>query len=340
MAFLESTKIPKAIAKVQGSFSDAEMREGSNAASKLLFANEATAFQNIKAMKQSAKQPTEAILQKKSPITSVDNKAADHTGTVGESFVSPISFVQKSAKFAVSYKIAEDNQFGYEEQLAHRMVDAMQALRADINSYGLAQLSALKTQVAVSGGLLTWDGTNHKYTNAAGDANVAKQASRIKATARKNKYGGSIDIIGGQNLVADMLHYAAQGSANATNYGYQFSGVSLAEEESLVESGAGSGYILPSGMVGMTSWNEAVNRSGRGDVNDNEGLFTTISDPIIPGLVYDVHVKRGLADTVHGATTYQQDIVDQYEVTAFFTFSHALISVTNETPIFLFEQLA
>lgn len=342
MAFLESTEVLKAIAKAEGDFGQAEMREGSNAAAKLLFANEATAFRNLKAIKQSEKQATEAILQKKTPITLANNKLAAHTGDFGDSFTSQIAFVSKSAPFKVSYKMAELNQYGYQEQLSQRMLDAMQSIREAINGYSLSQLAALKTQVTVGNSLLTWDGVNFKYTNAAGDANVAKQASRIKATARKNKYGGNLDIIGGQQLVADMVHYAAQGTANQTNYGYQFSGLSLAEEETLDEATLGAngfGYVLPTGMVGMTSWNEPLNRRGEGQVGDNQGLFTTMVDPIIPGLTYDVHVKRGVADTVAGAKTYYQDIVDEYEMTAFYTFSHALISTADETPIFAIEQL-
>jgi len=342
MANLESTEILKAISKAEGSFGQAEMREGSNATSVLLFSNEATAFQNLKSMKKSLVQPSETILQKKTPITLANNKLAAHTGGIGDSFTDSITWVQKSAPFKVSYKLAENNQFGYQEQLNQRMLDAMQSIRAAINAYGLAQLAALKTQVSAGTGLLTWDGVNFKYTNATGADNVAKQASRIKAVARKNKYAGNLDIIAGQQLVADMTHNAAQGTANATNYGYQFGGLSLAEDETLDESTLGSGgfgYVLPSGMVGMTSWNEAINRDGRGDVNDNEGLFTTIADPIVPGLSYDVHVKRGLADTAVTGKTFYQDPVDEYEVTAIYTFSHAMISTANETPIFAFEQL-
>lgn len=341
MANLESTEIRKAIAKAEGSFASAEMREGSNAAAKLLFKNEASAFQNLKALKESVVQPTEAILQKKSLITGSATKLANHSGSVGDSFTTAIGWTQKSYKFKVSYKLAENNLFGYQEQLNQRLAEAMMSARADINAYAIAQLAAQKTQVAAAGSLLTWDGTNFKYTNATGDANVAKASSRIKATARKNKYGSSLDIIGGQQLVSDMIHYAAQGAANSTNYGYQFAGLSLAEEENLDEATLGAngfGYVIPSGMVGMTSWNEAINRSGRGDVNDNEGLFGTVADPVIAGLTYDVHVKRGLADTAITGKTFYQDPVDEYEITAFYSFSHAMISTADETPIFAFEQ--
>lgn len=342
MAYLESTEIQKAIAKAEGAFGSAEMREGSNAAAKILFSNEGSAFQNLVSMKESLSQPTEAILQKKSLITAKNNKQAVHSGALGDSFTTPLSFVQKSYDFNVSYKLAENNYFGYQEQLNQRMLEAMQSARRDLNATALAQLAALKTQVSAGTGLLTWDGTNFKYTNATGDAATAKAASRIKATMRKNKYGGNVDIIAGQQLANDLVHYSAQGVANATNYGYQFGGLSIAEEEDIDEAtlgDAGFGYLLPSGLVGMTSWNEPINRSGRGDVNDNEGLFTTVSDPIIPNLMYDVHVVRGLADTAVTSKTYYQDPVDKYEVTAFFAFSHAMISVDDETPIFAFEQL-
>lgn len=344
MANLDTTEKLKAIAKAEGAAASAEIREGSNATSKLLFSNESVAFQNAQALKDSLVQPTEAVLLKETTLSVKNNKQAVHSGDFADSFATPITYVQKSVDFNVSYKLAENNLFGYQEQLNHGIAQSMKALRAQINSYGIAQLAALKTQVSAGSGLLTWDGVNFKYTNAAGADSTAKQASRIKSVARKNNYGNSVDIIGGQQLVSDMTHNAAQGTANSTNYGYQFANISLAEEETLDESTLGAngfGYVLPSGLVGMTSWNEPINRQGgRGTAaSSDEGLYTTISDNVIPGLSYDVHIKSGLADTVANGNTYYQDPVDKIEVTAIYSFSHAMISVTDETPIFAFEQL-
>ena len=342
MAFLDSSEILKAVAKAEGSFATAEFREGSNAAAKLLFGNEASAFRNLKSMKESLVQPTETILQKRVSSTAKTNKEAAHAGAFGDSFAQSISYVQNGRDFKVSYKLAENNRFGYQEQLNAGILNAIMDIREDLNAYAIAQLAAQKTQVSAGTGLLAWDGVNFKYTNVTGDANVAKQASRIKSVARLNKYGVNLDVIGGQQLVSDMVHYAAQGTANATNYGYQFNGISLAEDETLDESTLGSGgfgYVLPSGLVGMSSWNEPINRMGRGDVNANEGLFTTIPDPVIPNLTYDVHIKRGLADNAATGKTFYQDPTDEYEVLAIYTFSHALISTADETPIFAFEQL-
>ena len=343
MANLDATEKLKAIAKAEGSFATAEIREGSNATAKLLFSNEGSAYSNLNMMKESLTQPTEAILLKATGITLANSKSATHSGNFGDSFSTPITYVQKSANFNISYKLAENNTFSYQEQMNTNFLSAMKALRGAINSFGIAQLGALKTQVAQAG-LLAWDGTNFKYKNVAGEASVARQANKIKSVARKNNYGGTLDIIGGQQLVSDMVHSAAQGTANATNYGYQFDNISLAEEETIDEATLGAngfGYVLPSGLVGMTSWNEAINRQGgRGTVSSsNEGLYTTIADPIIPGLTYDVHILSDLANTVANGNTYYQDPVDKVEVTAIYSFSHAMISTVNETPIFAFEQL-
>ncbi len=340
MPFLDSSEILKAVAKAEGSFASAEFREGSNAAARMLFGNAGSAFSNLQSLKESLEQPTEAILQQRVSDALKTNKEAAHAGDFGDSFAVPVSYIVSSRDFKVSYKLAENNRFGYQEQLQTGIVNAMLDIRESINAYALAQLAAQRTQVAEAGGLLTWDGVGFKYQNATVD--LERAASRIKSTARLNKYGDALDVLGGQQLVYDMLHNAAQGTSNDENLQYQFNNIVLAEEETIDEAtlgAAGYGYVMPRGTVGMTSWNEPINRSGRGDVNDNEGLFSTIADPVIPGLVYDWHAMRGLSDNAATGKTFYQDPTDEYEVTAIYTFSHAMISVANETPIFAFEQL-
>lgn len=340
MAFLESTEILKAVSKVEGSFGDAEFREGTNTTARLLFSNEATVFRNVKALKESVSQPTEAILQQRKVVATTTNKLSAHSGALGDSFVKAITYINVTRTFKVSYKLAENNQFGYQEQLNVGMLNAMMDARAVINAYGIAQLAALKTQVSAGSGLMAWDGVNFRYENAA--AKLDKAASNIKAVARKNKYGIALDVVAGQQLASDLLHSAAQGVSNDENLQYQFNGLTMVEEETLDEATLGAngfGYIMPKGYVGMTSWNEAINRSGRGDVNANEGLFSTIADPIVPGLMYDIHIKRGLSDNAVTAKTYYQDPTDEYEISAYYAFNHALINVADASPIFAMKQI-
>lgn len=341
MAFLESTEILKAVVKAEGAFSESEFREGTNTTARTLFLNEPLVFKNSSQLKKSVSQPTEAIMQMRKSDALANNKLANHSGGLGDSFVSPISYVAKSRTFAVSYKLTENNQFGYEEQLQAGMLNAMMDLRQEINAFGLAQLAANKTQVAADNALLTWEGADFKYTNASGL--IDRAAGRIKSTIKKNKYSSNmVDIIAGSQMANDLNHNFNQGGSNDENLQYQFNNITMVEEENLDESVLGVngfGYVMPKGTVGMTSWNEGINRSGRGDVNANEGLFTTISDPIISGLMYDVHIKRGLADNALTSKTMFQDPTDQYEVTAYFAFGSAYTSVANESPIFAVEQL-
>ena len=76
MANLDTTEKLKAIAKAEGAAASAEIREGSNATSKLLFSNEGVAFQNAQALKTSLSQPTEAVLLQETTLAVKNNKEA------------------------------------------------------------------------------------------------------------------------------------------------------------------------------------------------------------------------------------------------------------------------
>lgn len=344
MPNLDNTKILKAIAKVEGEFSAPEFREGSNNTANLLFANEAQVFRNVNALKRSVNQPTEAILMARNSQTLGGNKEANHqAGAFEDSQVKGITYVPFTRKFKVSYKMAENNYFSYDEQLRMAMLNAFIDLREGINAYAVAQLSANKTQVAEGGTLMAFNATNFAYENLASATDLL--ASRTKSVLRKNKYNGNLDIVADQFVSEILQRTSAQGTQNATNQIWQFPNISMVEEETLdanaVGYGSGYGYAFSRGSVGMTSWNEGknVNPSEDNNITGTTGMFTTVADPVIPNLTYDLHVKRGLADTVAGATTYRQDVVDEYELTAFVAFEKALISTADASPIFAIGQL-
>lgn len=345
MPNLTATEITKAIAKTKGKFSEPEFREGAQATARLMFANESTVFKNVKTLKASVLQPTEAILMARKSQAIGANKEANHTAAEFEdSFVQPITYLQAQRKFKVSYKLAENNLFGYQDQMDAGILNAFMDIRGAINTYGIAQLAAGKNQVAVSAPLMAWDGVAFDYTNLA--INVEKMASYLKSVMRFNNYLGQvIQIVGGQRLVADLLHYSKQAAGNSENFAYQFENLEVVEEAGIDETAIGSangyGYAFGRGYVGMTSWNEGKNKNpdGLNDPDGTSGYFTTIPDPIIPGLLYDVHVKRKLADTdLGGGKVFYQDTVDEFEVTAFYAFGQAQMSTANQSPSFAISQ--
>lgn len=345
MPNLTATEITKAIAKTQGKYSEPEFREGAQATVRLMFANESTVFKNVKALKKSVMQPTEAVLMARKSQAIGTNKQANHTAAAFEdSFVKAITYLQAQRKFKVSYKLAENNIFGYQEQLDAGVLNALMDLRGTLNTFAIAQLAAGKNQVAVSAPLMAWDGVAFDYTNLA--ANKEKMASYLKSVMRFNNYNGQIiQIVGGQRLVADLIHNSKQGVSNAENFAYQFENLEVVEEAGIDETAIGStegyGYAFGKGYVAMTSWNEGKNKrpDGLNDPDGTSGYFTTIPDPVIPGLLYDVHVKRNLADTdLGGGKVFYQDTVDEYEVTAFYAYGQAQMSTANQSPNFAFSQ--
>ncbi|MEO0572584.1 MAG: hypothetical protein AAF039_12835 [Bacteroidota bacterium] len=336
-----ATNLLKAIAKAEASFGAAETRQGSNAALALLLRNEPQVFRNANALKQSLSQPNTAIIQTRKNIVSGTAKEHDHSGAIGDSIESPITYVLRQQKFSVSYKLAENNQFRYQEQLNHGLSEAMRMIRKDLNAYGLAQLAANKSQVATANGITAFDGTEFAFENTAAESDFL--AYNIKAALMKNDYSAPVDIIADQKAFKSLSASAAQGSGNDENLIWQFNGLSMAEDETLAVPAkyAAGGYLYAfgQGMAGMTSWNEPINRTSQyREVGSNTGLFTTASDPFISGLSYDVHVVNKLADT-SGSNGNSQDVVDEYEVTAIVAYGNAYLSVANASPVFAVGQL-
>ncbi len=338
MANLTATNLLKAISKAEAQFAAAETREGSNGALRLLMQNEPLTFLNANALKQSISQPSKAIIQTRQSTASGTAKEHDHAGAIGDSAENDITYVIRQQKFAVSYKLAENNQFSYQEQLNHNLSEKMRLLRKDVNAYGLAQLAAGKAATATDS-IISFSALNDAFENPLAEAD--NLAYNIKAALAKNQYFTPVDIISDQLLYKELSKTAAQGSGNSTNQIWQFNGLSMVEDETLSDGTYTDGYLyaFSRGMAGMTSWNEPINRMSQyNSQGSNVGLFTTIQDPMIPNLRYDVHVVNKLADT-SGSNGNSQDVVDEYEVSAVVAFGSAYVTATDESPIFAVGQL-
>lgn len=340
MPNLTATNLLKAISKAEASFGEAETRQGSNATLSLLMRNEPLVFRNANALKQSISQPSTAIYQTRQNTASGTAKEHNHTGAIGDSAEQPITYVIRQQKFAVSYKLAENNQYGYQEQLNHNLSEKMRLIRKDLNAYGLAQLAANKAATATNS-IISFNAINDAFENPA--AQAEELGFNINAALLKNDYTTPIDIVADQLLFKSLSKAAAQGSANSVNQVWQFPGLSMVQEETLVDGTYGNGYLyaFSQGYAGMTSWNEPINRTSAPEfqkVEGNVGLFTTVSDPLIPGLSYDLHVVNKLANT-SGSNGNTQDVVDEYEISAIVAFGNAYVSATDESPIFAVGQL-
>ncbi len=335
MPNLTATQLIKAITKASGTImSEAEMKAYQHSLVGKLISNENEVFQNVKSLKQSLEQPTKAILFNRQSIASGTAKVAAHTGTAADSFEVDIAYVQRVQTFQISYKRIANNQFSYQEVLNNKLKQAVMNLYDDISSYCISWLETNRSQLALDGLILFDEITNFQFDNPLAEKDLF--FDNIKSVMRTNQYNGLVDLVGDSRVGREYRRQSAQGGANATNLAYQIPGFDFVEEPQIAIQPDGYAYGWQKGLVGMSSWNEEINRRGHGSPGDNEGFFTTVQDPVF-GLLHDVHIKNDIADT-SGANGNPQDVVEEYEITTIFTVQGAFESTANQTPIYRFRM--
>lgn len=336
MANLTDTQLLAAITKANNSImGSAEFRDYEHSALKLLLSAENDVFKNLNKLKQSLEQPTKVDLFTRVYTASGTAKEAAHAAAAfPDSFSKDVVYIQRQQKFKVSYKQADNNRFGYDSILQSEMKNKILSMYLDLSSYVTAWLNTNRSQVGVDSIINFDETTNDQFDVPVADKDLFFEY--LKSAMRKNKYNGALDVVADQRLAAHYRKLASNGRQNADNTAYQLPGIDLVEEPQLAISAGGTGYAWQKGLVGMTTWNEKANARGEGSIGNNEGLFTTMKDPVLP-FKHDVHVKRDVADT-SGSAGNVQDIVDEYELTCTFTVQGAWESTANATPIFKVVQ--
>lgn len=337
MANLTDTQRLAAITKASNSLIDrGEFRDYQHSATRALLAGENEVFRNLNSMKMSDIQPTKVDLNKRVYTASGAAKSAAHAAAAfPDSFVKDITYARLTQTFKISYKQADMNRLSYEDILSHELRNKLISLYTDLSSANIAWLNSSKSQVGTDG-LMTFDEvTDHIYTNPVGQKDDL--FDYIKATQRLNKYNGNNTVlVGDQRTSALYRKLGANGVMNADNTAYQIPGITLYEEPQMTIGSDSTSYIWENGLVGMTTWNEPLNRRGHGASGSNEGLFTTMVDPTF-GFDLDVHIINKVADT-SGSGGNVQDVVDEYEIALTYAVEGSWTDVDDETHIFKVVQ--
>lgn len=336
MPNLTDTQLLSAIAKAtQSIMGAAEFRDYEHSTTKRLLNSQNDVFRNVNKLKQSDEQPTKVDLISRVYTASGTAKVAAHAAAAfPDSFVKDITYLKRVQTFKVSYKQADNNRFGYEEILQSELKNKLQSMYLDLSTYNIAWLDANRSQVGVDSLMLFDDVTNNQFDNLLADRDYL--FDNTIAALKKNRYVGMIDMIGDQKITQLHRRIGRQGDGNSVNLAPQIKGIDYIDEPQIALAATSTAYAWQKGMVGMTTWNEKINRMGVGAIGNTEGLFTTMVDPVF-GHKHDVHIKRAVADT-SGSGGNSQDVVDEYEISTIFTVQGAWESTANATPIFKIVQ--
>ncbi|MFA6619307.1 MAG: hypothetical protein WCT23_09600 [Candidatus Neomarinimicrobiota bacterium] len=264
-------------------------------------------------------------------------RAYNHTGSLGDSAATALTWNTFTRTFKYTLKQEDRNQFNATEIFAKQLYNAFIDINNGIGTAAQAFLSTNKNQVSVSSPKgATWDATAQAYVIDAVDQE--RYIQKIKSIMRQDYFNGMYDVIADSLKYQDLEHYAAQGSGNETNYGYQYSGLNIAEstEMDVPDGYNGGAYIMPVGTFAALPWIPKKNIEGWGSYNDSIGGYGTVVDPI-SGLTMAYHQYASGADNdTSGSET--QDVDFQCEVSIDLGFTTAPINVTNKSVINLTVQ--
>lgn len=282
----------------------------------------------------------EAHLLARTKRSSGSARAHDHTGTFDDSAKVTLTWTTKSDKFAISLKLLNKSVFDFNTVLANKMEQACMNILEDKETEAIAYLRSVRaTQQPSTLKGVSFSAANDALEIAASDAEKAIQ--RIKSAMRQNYFGGQLDIIADPLMAATAEFVAAQGSGNATNYGFQFGNVNIVESVELADSNYDQGValVMPASGAGALNWIPKENRNGEGSYMDYVGGYGVFS---FLGYTFAVHAYASRSNT-SGSNGDTQDVTMEFEISLDSSFNASPLNYTSgrtDSVVHQFAQLS
>lgn len=308
-------------------FEKPEMRMKPAPAFGLLTQNDSILVVGAETLKTRDDRAIEAHLLTRTKRTAGSARAHNHTGTINDSQKVELTWTTKSDKFAISLKLLDKSVFEFNTVLANKFEQACMNVLEDKETEAIAYLRAQRaTQQPSSLKNGTFNSTLDAVEIAASEDD--KFFAALRSVMRQNYFSGQqIDVIVDSAMALQAEFLGAQGVGNATNWGYQFGGLSIAEsvELDVADYARGIALAMPAGSVCALNWIPKQNRSGWGDYMSNVGGFGSFN---FMGYTFAVHGYAVRADT-SGSNGDVQDVTMEFEVSLDSSFNKAPLSYTT-----------
>ncbi len=338
MANFSVSNLIQAQALLSEKYQKPEMRQAAAPILRLGHSNSEILIPSHKTLRTREDRAIEAYILKRNVRSTMGvGRTAEHTGEIGESLAMSLAWTTFTDKFQMSLKLLDNNVFDFNTALANQFAQVLQNIREDAEKWLAGWLFAERTQVNKATKNGSFNGTNYAFEIDL--ANKARFWQMVKSMMRQNNYEGIYDVIADPTAYADAEFHAAQGAANATNYGFQFNGMNFVQSNDLddAEYTGGVSLVLPANTFGVLDWIPKQNREGWGDYNTSVGGFGSIVDPV-SGLTMALHGWAKQADT-SARNGNAQDVVLEFEVSVDLSANIAPLSTGNETVVFEAVQL-
>ena len=337
MANFDTGNLLTAQTMVADRYKGAEMRMKPAPVFGLLTRNSDFLIVGAETLKTRDDRTIEAHLLARTKRSAGSARAHNHTGTIDDSQKVTLTWTTKSDKFAISLKLLDKSVFDFNTVLANKLEQACMNILEDKETEAIAYLRANRaTQQPTGVKGITWNDTNDCLEIAASDEERAIQ--RIKSAMRQNYFSGQLDIIADPLMAATAEFVAAQGVANATNFGFQFGNVSVAESIELADSNydLGVALVMPAGSAGALNWIPKQNRQGWGDYNSYVGGYGVFS---FMGYQFALHGYASRANT-SASNGDVQDVTMEFEVSLDSSYNASPLNYTTGRTNSVIHQFA
>lgn len=336
MANYASSLLTNAQTTLATKYNEAELRRKERPVLTMALNNAQYTLPDWESLKTAESRVVEVKYLKQRAPGSGTAKVALHTGTKGDSGTLNLAYQCLTETFYMSRKQAQNNAIGAKIMFQHEVEQAVDNLKDRMETLGLAYLAAHTCQLTspATSGAGTWNSTNHALEIPAAKLDYFTQLS--KTFMRGRLYRGDLDMIPDLQLWPSLERTMWQGAGNSTNLVPQMQGVRMAATSEVISASYtdGAAFIMPAGTFKALNWNDPLNKEGM-DAGDNEvGMFGTLLDPFGSGFVFDVskYSKRGDESANGGGV---QDVLDQWEISAWVGWGVPPLSASNDSPVHL-----
>lgn len=313
MANFDVSNLLTAQTMVSDKYKAPEMRIKPAPAFSLLTGNDNILIVGAETLKTRDDRAIEAHMLARTKRTSGSARAASHSGTINDTKKITLTWTTKSDKTSISLKLLDKSLFDFNTVLANKLEQCCMNILEDKETEAIAYLRAQRaTQQPAGLKGVTFNAANDAVEIDAADVEKKKFFSRTRSVMRQNYFGSGLDIIADSLIAVEAEFLVAQGSGNATNYGYQFQGLNIAESVELSDSNyaGGCALVMPAGSVAALNWIPKQNRTGWGDYNSYVGGYGTFQ---FLGYTFAVHGYSARSDQ-SAANGDAQDVLMEFEV--------------------------
>lgn len=335
MANFTLSEWAKAQARLKDKFQSIEMKSKIPTAMRFFLDKRDISIEGLKGLRYREDRPQEAYYKiRQARGATGASRNFSHTGVDGDSAKIDLSWVTYLDKFSISMKRYDNNLYSFNDALAQNMMNVFINLKDAMDTAALTYLDTNKTQANLAAKLGTFNATNDVWEVPFGKEDDFFRNS--KSMMRQNFYTGAYNALLDPVASALAEKNIAQGSGNATNLGYQFSGITGIEHTALADANylTGLGYFFTPESIAALDWIPKQNLAGFGNLENatkDNPYFTSIIEPYF-GLRLAVHIYKEGADT-SASNGSAQDVVWQYEFSIDMSLNHAPMTLASTTPI-------